>query len=243
MKLTPQIHQMESITVTSNKPELWQKRLALFTKEFIGPFVTKKECKIENPEVLNFHKDPKSGNLIANASAPLNIINYQLGYHLKVILKTFDWTTNGVTGSYTFYPHFIKMKPNNKEQLNNWKKQRLDTYKGSLRDFLYSFMHHQLMNNDFDINHDNIRTMSLTEIESLNRPDFQNGNVLGFKLFGDVKVTYHNYYESTLSGNHQDYFLVDPLGNLLNPTSVSISGYWATKRVAYLLPRYYMPDN
>lgn len=59
MKLTPQIHQMESITVTSNKPELWQKRLALFTKEFIGPFVTKKECKIENPEVLNFHKDRK----------------------------------------------------------------------------------------------------------------------------------------------------------------------------------------
>jgi hypothetical protein len=99
------------------------------------------------------------------------------------------------------------------------------------------------MNNDFDVSRDNIRMMSLTEIKSLNKPGFQNSNVFGFKLFGDVKVTYHKYYESTLSRNHQDDFLVDPLGNLLNPTSISISGYWATKRVAYILPRYYMPDN
>jgi hypothetical protein len=126
--LREKIEEIQSITVTA-KSTSWKYNYQIFQKYFIGETENARQCKIANPEILNF----KYQNKLFDASANdfLIVENKKLGYVLKYKLVDFkiDFQTNHfiISG----YPFFEPMQGTARQQ-RVWEKARLRTYKGSI---------------------------------------------------------------------------------------------------------------
>lgn len=130
--------------------EAWAKNYAIFEKEFMGSTKNSRECIITNPHVLYF--STQKNKLYAQADDFLIIENKRLGYHIKYLLKTFEHNPEGQgvydavfavqhkTPGHTAYSGEVIFEelPGTDAQKQEWAKNRLDTYNGSLMHFLRS---------------------------------------------------------------------------------------------------------
>jgi hypothetical protein len=76
------------VVVSAAEPVEWKKQLERFTVLFLGKTRNAEQCKILNPEVLDF---TESGRVFsATARAALEIDNLALGYHFQFYLTRFN---------------------------------------------------------------------------------------------------------------------------------------------------------
>lgn len=87
--LQPKILQGEEVVVTADDAKEWRKNLKIFERAFFGVKDFAKECKLLNPEVLDFDYDRDSGHFRATAEQPLRFINNALGYEVTFIMQFF----------------------------------------------------------------------------------------------------------------------------------------------------------
>src|ERR1041385_5880006 len=94
---------LNEVSVKSKKDDQWNTRYKKFEKEFFGVSPYAKECKINNPWVLEFTEDA-NGLLKAKASSPIVIENLGLGYLITCQLKEFVVGPNvyKIFGTYRF---------------------------------------------------------------------------------------------------------------------------------------------
>lgn len=128
----------KEITVTSETPKEWQRRLKKFTKEFIGESSNAHNCEILNPEIIDFEINKNTDELIASAEDAILIVNHSLGYKIKVYLKEFVWSRSEGDGKYQIYPFFEEINSSDEKEKNNWQVNREKAFKGSFRHFLKS---------------------------------------------------------------------------------------------------------
>jgi protocatechuate 3,4-dioxygenase beta subunit len=129
-RLVPTVHQLTPVTINSKGN--WAARYRVFKRIFLGETPNASKTEILNPQVLDFDNiEEHSGRegFTANASAPLEMENRALGYHLTVEMEQFKT----VKGSYEIVmsTRFTPLKPRNERELLQWKTNRLDAYKGS----------------------------------------------------------------------------------------------------------------
>lgn len=129
---------VKEITVTSETPLEWQRRLKKFTKEFLGESRNANDCEIINPEIIDFEVNKSTDELSASAQDAIVIVNQSLGYKIKAYLKDFVWSRSGAEGKYQIYPFFEELNTSDENEKNNWQANRAKTYKGSFRHFLKS---------------------------------------------------------------------------------------------------------
>lgn len=238
--LTPQTYKLREILVTGSRPKKWKKRLSSFEEDFLGFSEYSNRSVIKNPEVLNFRIDRKTGELIAYSDSTLIVVNKALGYRLYIQLSVFRWYQG--EGTLLIYPLFEEMKPSSKEQLGEWKVNRREAYKSSFRHFLYTLAHNKARKEGFGYDY-GIRKLSEEDNKKeLTKRGMPHAPLTGFKISINVKVHY-DFRDSEIIKNDEDYFFVDSYGNMLNPISVSVSGYWSLFRVGSLLPFDYRPDD
>lgn len=127
--------------------------LVLFDDEFLGKTDLAKECKILNPELLDFNYDGANNILTANSVDFLIIQNDALGYRLKYLLKNFTLNfaedgsrTLGYLGSVLFEP--MKGSPG---EVRQWLQRRQEVYEGSQMHFLRSAMANGLVRDGFRV--------------------------------------------------------------------------------------------
>jgi len=113
----------------------WQKNFDLFKAQFLGTTPNALKCKIINPEVINF--STKKNMLFADADDFLIIENPQLGYRIKYLLKTFQHNEVAKITSYDGDVVFEELTGDDKRK-QEWAKNRLLAYNGSLTHFLRS---------------------------------------------------------------------------------------------------------
>jgi len=110
------------------------KDLKKFTEFFLGHSYDPEQCKILNPELINFgHTDT---TLTATSDDFLIIENKILGYRVKYLLKSFYCRSNGFhffDGDYSFEP-----LTGTAEQQRLWDRNRKVAYQGSSMHFLRS---------------------------------------------------------------------------------------------------------
>ena len=128
----------------------WKKYLRHFEKNFLGTSEYGRNCKILNPEVLEFEINEEEESFKALASAPLQIENRSLGYRIDYTLERFDLSFNKMTSQYAGYPFFEELEPKNDKQRLRWKRNRWRAYRGSLRHFLTAAYHDEIKEKAFD---------------------------------------------------------------------------------------------
>lgn len=132
LNITLKINQTKLKQVNVGSKDRSAQYLALFTKELLGNTINADSCKIINPEVINF--STKDKNLYADADEFLIIENKRLGYRIKYLLKSFRHLQRTINTAYNGDAVFEEM-PGTDAQKQQWAKNRLETYEGSMMQF------------------------------------------------------------------------------------------------------------
>jgi len=94
-------------------------------------------CSLENPGDIVFAQTP-SDEIRVNIPVKLNITNHDLGYRIRVDLKSFVSKDYGeILGTDVDAEYYFKeLEPENEDQAKHWEKNREKYFEGSLRHFL-----------------------------------------------------------------------------------------------------------
>lgn len=136
IRLAPDTRQLTDIEVASEKDKKWERKMARFTRVFLGETDFSRQCKIVNPWVVDLEEDRST--LVATASAPIEIENNALGYRVFYHLKLFTWGTSHFF--FTGDTRFVEMEPSSEQQQKEWASNRLIAFQGSSRHLFLSVL-------------------------------------------------------------------------------------------------------
>jgi len=252
MKLRPQVLKGKEIAVEATVPKEWRKNLEKFTREFLGDTENASQCKIINPEVLDFEIDKQNDRFIATTDSILIVENRSLGYRLHIILDTFRISKD--TLIYATYPRYEELVPQDEDESKQWNENRCRTYSGSFRHFLSSLARGTVEQEYFVLFNDYGKQIASDELTI--RPDTS----LSLKwlfLNHPLEVIYRGAFRSGESNKYiqewsghfpssnilvrKGYALIDTLGNVYTSFAFIHSGFWYRERIADNLPFDYIP--
>ncbi|MGW8121768.1 carboxypeptidase-like regulatory domain-containing protein [Roseivirga echinicomitans] len=197
---------LEPVEVLANKTRKQRKSdrrlLKRFEEDFLGRDSNAKECRILNPEVLDFFLLDSLGNYEVTASDKLLIENYALGYEVGYMLDEFTFI-NG-TKTYIGNAQFRELEPKSRKQNSKWEEARAKAYYGSVNHFLNSLIQGKVAEEGFSVNivqFDSVTSeystplnpAKISEIIRLTPADKE----LEYKLVAssDIEVTYTKGFE------------------------------------------------
>ncbi|GAA4098735.1 carboxypeptidase-like regulatory domain-containing protein [Mucilaginibacter panaciglaebae] len=123
--------------VTIGPGDAWDSYYVLFKGQFLGTSRFADGCEILNPKILSFNYNKKKGILTAEADDFILIENKRLGYHIRYLLRDFQFTINSNTAIFDGDALFDEME-GSKGRREDWARNRYDAYKGSFMHFLRS---------------------------------------------------------------------------------------------------------
>jgi hypothetical protein len=249
-RLRPHEVQMPGVLVEAKDPVEWKKHLQRFVDSFFGTGPNSAQCRLMNPQVLDFQVDEQKNQFTATAREPLEIENRALGYSVTYILRRYVESPQllqfvGVT-------HFEESRPMDTLESMRWKESRRKVYYGSRRHFLSALIRKTWKEDGFEVN--SIRKtparMALmwsagyeVDADTLLKP----GRVpyerkLSFE--GVLQVIYNHGWRQEFSLIQLDQSAVTIYSNGLveNPLKMVTQGYWSSQRAADLLPTDYEPE-
>lgn len=151
VKLFPRKRSLEDITIMPVDKNGWKKWGTQFTQLFIGTSYFAEGCKIENPGVIRFFQNKKTGVLHAYSETPITIRNRDLGYNIKYLLEnfTFDPNTRGML--YMGYSSYEDLSKKNKNKIKKWIRNRHLVYAGSILHFMRAVYKDSVKAQGFDV--------------------------------------------------------------------------------------------
>lgn len=154
IKTYPKSNLLNEVVVSNEKPKKvsnWQRKryLKRFEQYFLGTTRLSGKCSIENPEVLSFSESTDKKILVAEATAPLKILNKGLGYRISYELNSFLLTDKNI--QYSGYSKYSALK-GSERKIRKWNKERLRAYNGSLQHFLNALLGKRTKKEGFLIN-------------------------------------------------------------------------------------------
>ncbi|WP_214072544.1 carboxypeptidase-like regulatory domain-containing protein [Mucilaginibacter sp. dw_454] len=137
--------------VTIGPGDSWDSYYNLFKGQFLGTSRFADGCEITNPKILSFNYNKSKGILTAEADDFILIENRRLGYHIKYLLRDFQFTINSNTAIFDGDAIFEEMV-GSKSTHEAWARNRYDAYKGSLMHFLRSIYANNALKQGFIAN-------------------------------------------------------------------------------------------
>jgi len=136
-----------------------------FKDEFLGKSDLARDCKIINPEVIDFEYDDSTNTIAASSSGFLEIRNDALGYKIDYLLNDFSVSSKYMLDKDVHYDGtvlFTEMK-GTPGQERRWRQRRQETYEGSTVHFLRAAMTDKLEEEGFKV-------LQLAVYKNPNRP-------------------------------------------------------------------------
>ena len=121
-----------------------------FKSQFLGTSDFAGECKILNPQVLDFDYDNDTGTLNASSADFLEIENNALGYKISYQLDSFSQSDIKNTMHYQG-PVLFKAMDGTPAQRKRWQQKRLEAFEGSTMQFLRAAINNNFDNEGFKI--------------------------------------------------------------------------------------------
>ncbi|MGY4384891.1 hypothetical protein ACVWYN_001925 [Pedobacter sp. UYP24] len=259
LKLALEHSEEELQEVVISGSESNNKFLGLFLRNFLGDTENGRSCKVSNPEILKFSE--KTLFVMAKTNGFLEIVNENLGYKIKYLLR--DFRMNRVTSvtSYTGECIFEEMKGTEAEE-QKWAEQRGRAYLGSFLHFMRSVYSNTADTEGFSCRFlvdQNMLTQRLSdkvEVEHLSKMDKK--QLLMFRFLLPLYVQYDPLKNHAASGEDSatksfkegkgsllfpflENALIDRKGALVDYRSFLIKLNWGTKRLGDQLPYEYLP--
>ncbi|SDP95433.1 TonB-dependent Receptor Plug Domain [Mucilaginibacter sp. OK268] len=179
--ITPKTMELKEVKVKAVDDKNRQLYLGWLKSEFLGNSDLARECKIINPELLDFDYDAGTNTLKASSVDFLVIQNMALGYNIKYLLANFvlnnqNWANKKM--SYKGFALFEEMKGSPSDE-KRWQKMRRQVYGNSSMHFLRSVINNKL-------NEEGFKVQRLSEGPNPERPTDSVINAR-VKLFSDIK--------------------------------------------------------
>lgn len=238
--------EMKEISVEAEFPEEWFENLKIFKTKFLGDSYFAEECVIENEKKINL--EIRNNVLYAGINEPLKIVNSSLGYKVNCSLLNFSHNLLTSTTIYFVSTLFEEMKPEDEDQAEEWKENRAEAYKGSLRHFLNSLINNTLEQNRFKVYQDSSHIFfhpylkyPITDVNDLiERDTTNNSSRIKFeKIYFVYKSGYWSSKQLSRITSKSKYILLDAAGNPNKVLPFHIEFYLATRGVADYLPEDY----
>jgi CarboxypepD_reg-like domain len=251
--LVEDIKALKEVKVISKS---WESFYKTFEKDFLGNEFNKNEVTILNKEVIDFDYNDSSKIISAKSIEPIMIDNKTLGYKVYYLLDNFAKDKNKIfiNGKVRF-----ELKdPENAAQNKGFIKNRLDSYKGSLRHFLKSLIHNNLKEQGFEIEYilpdttkpiyvKDVNIKKVVNLSEIISTVSQQSTLSEIHLKYPILIYYQSKYGLQKSRITQlSSIIVNKDGNLLNPYSIDVQYSMGDRRISQLLPLdydYEIQDN
>jgi hypothetical protein len=156
-----------------------------FKNEFLGVSAIANECKILNPDILDFNYDDTKKSLTVSSSDYLIIKNEVLGYRIKYLLTNFLLQNESLSEKKVYFEGktlFESMKGSPSDQ-RHWDRNRQKAYEPSLMHFLRAALANS-------IDEDGFRVQQLAFYNNPDRPEDSiiNKKITYYKTLRDKKV-------------------------------------------------------
>ncbi|MCU0449139.1 MAG: carboxypeptidase-like regulatory domain-containing protein [Bernardetiaceae bacterium] len=236
------------------KARTYKVHLATFGQYFLGATANARDCEIINPEVLVFTEE-KNGVFRVKATDLIEVDNRALGYKIKFLLDDFVVYGKEQGFRYVGRSFFDTLAPRHAREAQQWQKQRLATYQGSLRHFFRALAQNRLSRNGFRVM-ETVKTpegdqeVGLFDPKKIWRKGLPGENYIHFE-----KPMRIDYVRRTIRQNGMTYYPTSwlkmnvPLavfydnGNVQNPLAFTWWGEWGNQGLADSLPFEYQPPT
>jgi len=141
-------HALDSVVITTKRkvsPYFYS-----FEKAFLGPTAFARQCKILNPNSIQFYDTDILGNYSARSVGFIVVQNDALGYKIKTLLNNFTYNVKTSAIVYSGESYFAEMQGTPAQQ-REWQKNRLECYQGSVMQFLRSVLANNVKENGFSV--------------------------------------------------------------------------------------------
>ena len=119
----------------------------LFWRKILGEKPSRNGMEVLNPEKVYFYK--RDNILKASSREPIEIVNHHTGYHIRFILKSFEYDYREEWFELDGMPFFEELIPRNNREKERWEKNRQKVYAVSLNNFLRALYKQQLHEEGF----------------------------------------------------------------------------------------------
>ena len=148
MRLVPKILSVDVLEISGRQPEVWLENLKTFETLLLGSSREASECRIVNPEVLDFSTDPP-GHFHARTDREVIIENMATGYKLHMSLGVFGFDGHWLSSEYKV--RFEEIRPLDPGVTSKWMKRRDNVHYGSLHHFLLALINDNLADDGFSM--------------------------------------------------------------------------------------------
>jgi hypothetical protein len=148
MHLVPKVLSVDVVEVLGLQPEVWKEDLKTFEKLLLGSTKEASECRIVNPEVLDFSTDPL-GHFRARTDRQVTIENLATGYRLHMSLGAFSFDGRWLSSDYRI--RYEEIQPLDTDVRSKWSSRRDNVYAGSLHHFFVALVNDELADQGFSM--------------------------------------------------------------------------------------------
>jgi hypothetical protein len=227
-------------------------------------------CELLNPQDVRFSQGEDEGVMRVNGPVQLQVMNYELGYKITIDLK--DFVTKQYSGilGLNKKAHFFfeELSPKTEKQANEWEKNRLHYFQGSLRHFLIAmasdksplYFGYRMYSGQF-VSSTSAMAYSSSSVSDIEVEKYDifypelNGNTV-LKLDGELRVEYVNKGVNDPNGimgldlyPYQTSWLSLSIpsiefsknGTFRSPQYVEEKGVWRYTPVCKMVPENYLP--
>ncbi|MEJ2881954.1 carboxypeptidase-like regulatory domain-containing protein [Pedobacter sp. GR22-6] len=232
--------------------------LELFISNFLGNTENAVACEILNTEILDFVNDKKTGLLEATSDDFLIIINKNLGFRIKYLLRAFRYNRQTRVASYDGEVIFEQLEGSASAE-TQWLVNRKKAYLGSLMHYLRTVYHNNSREEGFITYDQNGVGLKLKYVEEVvSRID---SNFVSLHYINPIYVRYDKENalkayqpigqrpaKSIVTGGstlklYLSEAVLDEKGSYVDYKSFFIQGYWGSRRIGDQLPfEYILPD-
>lgn len=249
LRLTPTTLAMGEVEVLAAPDREWQKNFQRFEILFWGDRYDDRQCKILNPEVLDFVVENEPHCFLATASRPLRLENRYLGYRAEFILQEFRFYLDSEEIKYAFIPKFEAMSPAEASEERRWSANRRQAYRGSLRHFLAALIAGRLAQEKYTVT----LLPNLPWQDKPSRPQFPTADFskmllptaisteVEFDFSGCLEIHYLPENQKSWLVANREFVLLNTAGYAYDTYAFMLYGYWFNQRAAEMLPWDYQP--
>jgi len=143
-----QIQELDEVAVSAGI-RFRPKDINLFWTTVFGRNPSPRTIRTTNPEAVYYYYNAETRILKVICREPLQIVNYETGYHINLILNHFihDYRTGVTDWSYQYV--FTELEPATDRQKKSWEKKRKEVYDVSISKFIKSLYNNSLLNDGF----------------------------------------------------------------------------------------------
>ncbi|WP_114941059.1 carboxypeptidase-like regulatory domain-containing protein [Mucilaginibacter endophyticus] len=136
--MSPKTYALKEVIVKQHTDPNRAQYLTTFKEQFLGKSELADQCKILNPEMLDFAYNDDTKTLAASSVDFLTVENRGLGYRVKYLITNFIYDDKDISNRKLHYEGsvlFEELKGTPSQQ-KDWERARLQVYKGSAMHFL-----------------------------------------------------------------------------------------------------------